>query len=521
MDAKEDSLTEESAGTQRGRSRASRTGKRGAPARRLRRRRARSQRGPRSALCGLVVVWLGVGCQGEADKAPEALEIDRVVVITIDTLRADHVGAYGASFARTPVLDGLARDGVRFDVATSPAPVTLPAHTSLFSARDPSEHGVRHNGLFQVQPELPLLAERLSDAGFATGAFVGAFVLDRRFGLARGFDVYDDEMSIDRGTAGTFGFAERTADEVVDRALAWLDGAPDRFFLWAHFYDPHADYRPPAGFALALPGRPYDGEIAFTDSQVGRLLAAIDERWPNGRTLVVATSDHGESLGQHGESTHSYLIYEPTQRIPLLMKGPGLPVGKVVASPVRLIDVAPTVLALLGLPALEGASGVDLRDRIAGSEDAPLVTYMETLAPHFDFGWASLVGVREGDYKLIRGTRTELYDLSTDPGETRNLADERPELVARLEAEIDTRIESGGDPTPTRNIDEEERQRLVALGYLLPEEGSEPAGSWLEGPDPTENVDAIHRVTEAGNLLEQGRWNDALAVLDGLEAGSL
>lgn len=229
----------------------------------------------------------------------------RVVVVTIDTLRADHLGSYGNAHARTPVLDGLAREGVRFDAAFSPAPLTLPAHATLLTGLDPDRHGVRHNGVFTLAPEIPSLPERLRAAGFGTAAFVGAFVLDRRFGLARGFDVYDDAMGGRRSGRSVVGFAERRADAVVDAFLGWLESAPDRFFAWVHVYDPHADYDPPAGFSLGFAGRPYDGEIAFVDSQLGRLFAALDARFDPADTLVVVTSDHGEALGEHGEPTHS------------------------------------------------------------------------------------------------------------------------------------------------------------------------------------------------------------------------
>ena len=217
---------------------------------------------------GLFVVLLAIqGCHRGAELPP-----DRVVLVTIDTLRADHVGSYGAAHAHTPHLDTIAAEGVRFDVAISPAPLTLPSHASLMTALDPPDHGVRHNAIHRLGDGIPTLAEHLRAAGYATAAFVGALVLDGRFGLARGFDVYDDAMA--GRVSARVGFAERPADRVVDAALAWLDGAPDRFFLWVHFYDPHATYKPPPGFASAFASRPYAGEIAFADAQLGRLRRA-------------------------------------------------------------------------------------------------------------------------------------------------------------------------------------------------------------------------------------------------------
>jgi arylsulfatase A-like enzyme len=317
---------------------------------------------------------------------------ERVVLISIDTLRADHVGAYGASRAHTPTLDELAARGVRFEHAFSPAPITLPAHASLLTGLEPPQHGVRGNGAFRLPEEALTLAEALRAAGFATAAFVGAFVLDRQYGLAQGFDAYDDRMT-SRRAAGATGFAERRADAVVDAALAWLATAPERFFLFVHLYDPHANYDPPPGFRAAFPRHPYAGEIAFADAQLARLLAGIRERWPDDRTLVVATSDHGESLGEHGEATHAYTLYDATQRVPLLLAGPGLPRGAVASPVVRLVDVTPTILALAGLDAPPGSPGRDLRGALSGSEHEPRAAYMETLATQLDFGWSPLRAV--------------------------------------------------------------------------------------------------------------------------------
>jgi arylsulfatase A-like enzyme len=320
--------------------------------------------------------------------------VERIVLVSIDTLRADHLGCYGAAFAHTPRLDALAAGGVRFANAISPAPLTLPSHTTLLTGLDPPEHGVRHNGVFRLTDDVPTLAEHLREAGFATAAFVAAYVLDRQFGLDRGFDRYDDRTSQPRYGRGMLTFPERPANEVVDAALEWLASAPGRFFLWVHLYDPHAEYRPPAGFASAFPARPYDGEIAFADFQVGRLLAALDQRFPDGRTLVVVTADHGESLGEHGEATHSHLVYDATQHVPLIVQGPGLPRGGVVEDVVALRDVAPTVLDLLGVPPLPGATGRSLAEAVRGGALEPRAAHVETLAPQLDWGWSPLLGLR-------------------------------------------------------------------------------------------------------------------------------
>ncbi len=271
-----------------------------------------------AAACLLLLATLP-GCR-QQPVLPE-----RIVLVTVDTLRADHVGAYGAAQARTPTFDAVAAQGVRFETAISPVPLTLPTHASILTGRTPPAHGVRHNSVFKLADGIPTLAERMRDAGFATAAFVAAFVLDRQFGLGRGFETYDDQMAGHPSGGSSISYAERPADAVIDAALGWLAGAPDRFFLWVHLYDPHAEYAPPLGFAAAFPRSPYDGEIAFADAQLGRLVAEIDRRWDPARTLLVFTSDHGESLGEHGEPTHGYTLYDATQRVPLLMRGPGLP----------------------------------------------------------------------------------------------------------------------------------------------------------------------------------------------------
>jgi len=441
----------------------------------------------------------------------------RIVLISVDTLRADHLGCYGAASAHTPHLDALAARGVRFEAALSPVPLTLPAHASLMTGVDPPQHGVRHNSIHRLGTELPTLAEGLHAAGYATAAFVGALVLDARFGLDRGFDVYDDRTS--GRVSGATGYAERRADAVVDGALAWLASAPDRFFLWVHFYDPHAAYTPPPGFASAFPGDPYAGEIAFVDAEIGRLLAAIEARFGARDLLVVATADHGESLGEHGEPTHSYSLYEATQRVPLLMAGAGLPAGHEVLDPASLVDIAPTLLAWVGAPPLPAARGRDLRSAVRGAQLAERPIYMETLAPQFDFGWSPLLGLRVGRFKLVRAPRPELYDLVEDPGETRNLAHEQPERLARLDAQLDA---WGDAATVSRSVSvsAEDRERLRSLGYVVPE-ALPPDAAWgrVGGPDPKDRIALLGELAHAEEEIRAGRPAAALARLDALDEG--
>jgi choline-sulfatase len=430
------------------------------------------------------------------------------------------VGCYGAVGAHTSALDALAAGGVRFANAISPAPLTLPAHASLMTALDPPGHGVRHNSIHRLDAALPTLAERMRAAGYATAAFVGAVVLDERFGLGRGFDVYDDEM--DDRVSGVVGYAERRADRVVEAALGWVRRAPARFFLWVHFYDPHGSYDPPPGFASAFPSRPYAGEIAFADAQLGRLLAGLEERWGPEGLLVVATSDHGESLNEHGELTHSYTIYDATQRVPLLMRGAGLPAGRVIEAPVRLIDVAPTVLGIAGAGPLEGSTGSDLRPLIAGTEREPRVAYVETLATQLDYHWSPLLGLRTARFKYIRAPRPELYDLEADPGETENRARVDPERVARLDRALEARLAGARPPPAAGDLSAADRERLRSLGYVVPAapEGEQELGR-VGGPDPKDEIGLLRVMGEVETLMYQGRASEALARLDGVSGGGI
>lgn len=472
----------------------------------------RSLLDPRRSLLMLVSL-LSFGCGAPGASVPE-----RVVLVTIDTLRADHVGCYGAPGAHTPTLDTLAAQGVRFETAISPAPLTLPSHTSLMTGLDPPQHGVRHNSIHRLDGAIPTLAEHMRGRGLATAAFVGALVLDRRFGLGRGFDVYDDHM--DRRSSQLSGYAERPADRVVDAALEWLESAPARFFLWVHFYDPHVEHQPPPGFAAAFANRPYLGEIAFADQQAGRLLDAIRERFGDAGLLVAVTSDHGESLGEHGERTHSYTIYDATQHVPLIFSGTGVPAGRVVSAPVRLVDVAPTLLAAVGGAPLSDATGRDLHPLFsgAGSDAASPPAYVETLATNLDYGWSPLVGLRTSQFKYIRAPRPELYDLRDDPDETHNLASDEPAVVRRLDDELEARLVEETGRSATVVLDAVDRARLESLGYVVPEAPAESVRlDRAGGPDPKDELPLLSRVAAARKQAVDGDFEGALATLSDIE----
>jgi arylsulfatase A-like enzyme/Flp pilus assembly protein TadD len=465
----------------------------------------------------------GCSAGGGGAAPPESL-----LLVTLDTVRADHLGSYGYAAAETPWLDRLAREGVRFEQASATAPLTLPSHASLLSGLLPPHHGLRNNGAGVFPEGTSTLATLLSGAGYRTGAFVGAFVLDRRFGLGRGFEVYDDEIPRDP-TAGVVLEAERPGREVVDRALAWLGQDQRPFFLWVHLYDAHAPYVPPSPWRERHPGRPYDGEISSVDEQVGRLLQELEKRGLAGRTAVAVVADHGEGLGEHGELTHGLLLYEPTLRVPFLLRSPDLPAGTVIRTPVSLVDLAPTLAGLLGksLPAPSAPAGrpLDGRDLSAslrkGEEPAPADVYAEARYPSL-FGWSPLSSLRRREVKYIAAPRPELYDLERDPGETANLAaaageaDRLRGFAARL-----AEIEAGAVETPRGAVDAETRARLAALGYATgspaprsPSPGADPAAS----PDPKTMVALFQRYERAHNRLKAGETDSALAELEALVA---
>lgn len=454
----------------------------------------------------LVLLCLG-GCSPRRETAPVPKNL---VLITLDTVRADHLGSYGHAAARTPWLDRLATEGVRFTQASSPVPLTLPSHSSLLSGLLPPHHGLRNNGAGSFPDGRETLATLLSAQGWRTGAFVGAFVLDRRFGLARGFQTYDDE--IERAPGATMSLeAERPGREVMDRALAWLgvilgEDTSKPFFLWVHLYDAHAPYSPS-----------YDGEIAKVDEQVGRLLRELETRGLSGTTVVAVAADHGESLGEHGELTHGLLLYEPTLHVPLLVKAPGL-AARVVETPVSLVDVGPTLAGLVG-KALPGTlDGRDLSAALReGKEPPPSDLYAETQYPAV-FGWSPLSALRRRNLKYISSPKPELYDLTRDPHESKNLqgAKEEEGFAGRLAA-----IESGAVETQKVSAgvaDAETRARLASLGYVAGGTAPSPKRTERTGRNPVEAVDLFQRFERAHNLLGSGRPEDAREALSELEA---
>ena len=388
-----------------------------------------------------------------------------VLLITVDTMRADAMGAYGRKDADTPWMDRLAAQGVRFAEARAQNVVTLPSHANILSGRYPTDHGVRDNSGFRFPADPETLATILKARGYRTGAFVSAFPLDSRFGLDRGFDVYDDRFAnVDTHTA--FQMEERPGPETAALAADWIRAQGDGpWFCWVHLYEPHFPYAPPEPVRSRFASAPYQGEVAAADAALGPLVETTLAAGPSGRTLVVLTADHGESLGEHGEPTHGIFAYEATLRVPLVLYAPSVLRARVVAEPVRHVDILPTVLDALALPPPSGIAGRSLLPLAAGQSLPPRESYLEALSSTRNRGWAPLIGVVRGPFKYVDLPLPELYDLSADPGETRNLAPVQPQRLEEMRAAL-SRVREGDRGWEGGAEDEAVRERLRALGYV-------------------------------------------------------
>lgn len=479
-----------------------------------------------AALASLAALGGLSGCDSRAPRG--------VLVVTIDTCRADRLGCYGAARPTTAAMDALAARGTVFEQASAPAPLTLPSHCTLLTGLYPDRHTVRDNGAARLPESADTLPEILRDAGWSTAAFVAAFPVESKFGLDQGFDTYGDDFS---GPAAGTGFSERTNDvasrlfydertasEVVDEALPWLEAAargPDPFFAWVHLFDPHASYRAPARFARQYGADSYEAEVAFVDEQIARLLESLEGL--EDRVTVLVTADHGESLGEHEEATHGLFIYESSLRVPWILAGPDVPRGLRVPDPVSTVDVMPTLLDLLGFPVAESLDGESLVGRLQGTRDVAPTVHAECLYSRLHYGWAPLRSVRRGDWKLIEAPTPELYNLRNDPHETENVAASHPDLVRDLTAELEVHAVRGGAlPAEELDIDDATIERLERLGYVGSvgaEERSSLEDLWDgRGRDPKEMVGFFNRLQEIPTLMLAGNYDEATRQLHELRA---
>src|SRR3954449_8003228 len=392
------------------------------------------------AVFALASLVLAVGCRAPSSRSSPP-DRPNVLLVTIDTLRADHVGCYGYTNASTPTIDALAKRGVRFETAVAHVPLTGPSHASILTGQIPPGHGFRNNSGFTLSPQVKTAAEDFRQTGYRTAAFVSGFPLDRRFGFDRRFETYDDHLPKGNDRRRT-PYVERFADGTTDAALRWLaaegpSARPAPWFLWVHYYDPHAPYEPPADLAERYREAPYDGEIAFVDRQLARLFQALDAGNETSRTIVAVTADHGESLGEHGEGTHGIFLYDATLRVPWIMAGPQIAAGRVSRTIARSIDVLPTLLDYAGLGQPSDVDGRSLRPAGGGVAMSDAPSYAESLYPEMELGWAPLHAWRPAGFKFIKAPHPELYDLQNDPSEKSNRAGELGARVSDLRNQLD------------------------------------------------------------------------------------
>jgi arylsulfatase A-like enzyme/Flp pilus assembly protein TadD len=475
---------------------------------------------------------LHAAAQTPAKPAPN------VVLITIDTLRADHVGCYGYKQIKTPNIDGLAADGVRFERAFAVVPVTLPSHSSMLTGTYPMLSGMHDFSGNKLTPLQPTLASVLKQAGYQTGAVIGAAVLDSRFGLNQGFDFYYDHFEFSRLDEANLDEMERPGNIVADVALNWLEkdhlaNPQKRFFLWMHLYDPHFPYHPPEPYSREYAAQPYDGEIAFADEQVGRLLRFLKEKGIYQHTVIVLCGDHGESLGEHGEKTHGFFIYNATMHVPLIIRlpeqlpgqSPEKTVARTLANPVSLVDIMPTVLEAIGLQVPSQVQGRSLLREIRPDPSAPdapanreRTLYGETFLPRIHFNWSELRASENTKYHFIDAPRPELYDLTKDPGEVHNLFAEKKAVAEEMRSKLVGMIRdysAGKELAEKTGLDPALMERLKSLGYAGFSGGgdpsnNDPAGSSRSLPDPKDRIASYELISDAIADSQHGRYQESI-----------
>jgi arylsulfatase A-like enzyme/Flp pilus assembly protein TadD len=439
-----------------------------------------------------------------------------VLLVTLDTTRPDRLGCYGYLRAKTPNIDFLCRNGVQFLNAYSSVPLTCPSHCSILTGTYPLYHQVRNNGTYYLSPEMQTLAEVLKRNNVKTAAFVSSFTVDSRFGLDQGFDTYDDTLSPDLAYKGLN--SERRAEAVYSSFARWLDeNNTSQFFSWVHFFDPHIPYDPPSPYREEFLDNPYDGEIAYMDFYIGKIVEKLKEYGVLEKTLIVLAGDHGEAFGEKQEKWHGVFIYESTLRVPVIFHGPGnLPSGVRVAARVRLIDLLPTVLDMMKMQVPREVQGVSLLPYIGGKEKQDLSTYIESYYPRENCGWSELVGLIDGAWKYIRAPKPELYNLSLDPREEKNLNGEENKVAQEKKEKLENLIKHSISPivAQKRTLSSEESERLRSLGYISAAES--PSGEEL--PDPKDRIDELLLIQKAKDYESERKFSEAATIYDDILA---
>ncbi|MBN1224425.1 MAG: sulfatase-like hydrolase/transferase [Candidatus Aminicenantes bacterium] len=466
-------------------------------------------RRPIASVIALCIFFLFLSSMQGKSHSPDEENLN-LLIITIDTLRADHLGIYGYDKIETPNIDALGRNGVLFTRAFCHVPLTLPSHCSLFTGTLPLFHGIRDNG-YRLPESNTTLAQIMKNNGYATAAFVGAFPLDSRFGLDKGFDVYDDLYG-SKNVVRDLSFIERRAAEVNNSAVAWIEKNKEKkFFVWIHYFDPHSPYEPPSPFSRTYAGREYDGEIAYTDSVIGDLIEKLDQLRLSDRTLTILTSDHGEGLGEHNETTHGIFIYDSTLRVPLIFHNPRKwAKSRIVKTPVSTIDIMPTIIELMRIdknPEIQGESLLPVLSKETSISDKYI--YIESVAAMMDRNWAPLQGIRSGEWKYIDAPIPELYNLESDPNEEVNLVEKKPGITDLLKKELFLATKNYSSPHSSRvfgaEIDKETREKLMSLGYIT---GRTISGA-TQRPDPKTMIETDNAFNAAIIASETGELETA------------
>jgi len=467
------------------------------------------------------VLFFALNSLSAAQKAaPRPTPRPNLLLVTIDTLRPDHLHCYGYDQIQTPSIDSLASDGIRFEQAYTPIPITLPAHTVMLTGTYPMMSGMHDFSGNNLNPEQATLATVLRARGYDTGAVIAAAVLDRRFGLNHGFDFYYDHFNFSRLAESNLDFMERPANEVVDQALKWLAKPRQRpFFLWVHLYDPHHPYHPPAPFNETYKANLYDGEIAFADTQLGRLLGYLKQRRIYNQTVIALAGDHGEGLGEHGEKTHGFFIYNTTLHVPLILKpSAGMKfTNRVVKKDISLLDLMPTLLGVLNAAIPPKVQGKNLSAMVLrGSEMETSPLYSETYLPRIHFNWSELRGLSTGNYHFIDAPQPELFDRTKDPGELHNLYAEKDAVGTEIRSQLTStvrRFTAEHEMAQKSTLDPQLADRLRSLGYTAFASGEDSPVSDRKLPDPKDRIGVYETISEAIDDSQHGRYPESIEKL--------